>query len=62
METLVRFLESQNAPLNITIQLPAVGSTQASGEPMIIKTPPVETVSWPSSVVGIVSPVDGQGK
>jgi len=48
METLVRYLEAQNAPLNITIQLPSVGSGQITGDPMIIKTPPIETVALPA--------------
>jgi anti-sigma factor RsiW len=49
MDALVRYLESQNAPLNITIQMPSVSLSQTSGDPMIVKMPPMEMVSFPPS-------------
>jgi len=61
MDSLVRYLEAQNAQVSVTIQLPQNASFPASGEPMIVKTPPVETVSWPPASSGSGFSASGQG-
>jgi len=52
MDSLVRYLEAQNAQVSVTIQLPQNASFPASGEPMIVKTPPIEAVSLPPPASG----------
>ena len=59
LDSLVRYLEARNAPLNITIQLPSVSSAQSTGEPLIVKTPPIEMVAWPPT--GSAAPTLGMG-
>ncbi|MFZ4617356.1 MAG: anti-sigma factor family protein [Rectinemataceae bacterium] len=49
MESLVRYLETQNAPVNITIELPAGTTFPLGGEPVIVKDPMGQTVSLPPS-------------
>jgi hypothetical protein len=61
MDSLVRYLESQNAPLNITIQLPAVTGAPSSGEPMIVKTLPVGS-GFPPPFGGQSTGQGGSGK
>lgn len=62
MESLVRYLEAQNAQVSVTIQLPQNSAFTSKGEPLIVKTVPGETVSWPpgGSTGGFV--MTGQGK
>ena len=62
MDSLVRYLEAQNAPVSITIQLPANGSYAGGGAPMIVKQPPAEAVSLPPSTQGLGFVMSGPGK
>ena len=62
MDSLVRYLETQNAPVSITIQLPPNGSFTGGGTPMIVKTPPAESVSLPPSTQGLGFVMSGSGK
>ncbi|HUX41931.1 MAG TPA: zf-HC2 domain-containing protein [Rectinemataceae bacterium] len=62
MDSLVRYLETQNAPISITIQLPPNGSFAGGGAPMIVKTPPAEAVSLPLSTQGLGFVMTGAGK
>lgn len=55
MDSLVRYLEAQNAQVSVTIQLPQGAAFSSSGEPMIVKTPPLEAVSWPPAANGPAS-------
>lgn len=62
MDSLVRYLEAQNAPVSITIQLPANPAFTGGGAPMIVKTPPSETVSLPPAPEGLGFVMTGEGK
>lgn len=62
MDSLVRYLETQNAPVSITIQLPSNTAITGGGDPMIVKTPPSETVSLPPSSQGLGFVMTGEGK
>lgn len=62
MDSLVRYLETQNAPISITIQLPPNGSFAGGGTPMIVKTPPAQAVSLPPSTQGLGFVMTGAGK
>ncbi|HUX37584.1 MAG TPA: zf-HC2 domain-containing protein [Rectinemataceae bacterium] len=61
MDSLVRYIEAQNAPGTISIVLPANASFSGGGAPMIVKTPPVETVSLPPSNAGLGFVMSGGG-
>jgi len=62
MDSLVRYIEAQNAPLSMTIKLPANASFSGGGAPMIVKTPPAEMVSFPPSNAGLGFVMSGEGK
>ena len=62
MDALVRYLETQNVPVSITIQLPPNGSYAGGGAPMIVKSPPAEAVSLPPSSQGLGFVMSGSGK
>ncbi len=61
MDSLVRYIEAQNAPGTVSIVLPANASFSGGGAPMIVKTPPVETVSLPPSNAGLGFVMSGGG-
>ena len=46
MEALVRYLEAQNAQVNLTIQLPSGATFSSSGKPVVMKA---EAASLPAS-------------
>ena len=61
MDSLVRYIEAQNAPLSMTIQLPSHAAYTEGGVPMIVKTPPAETVSLPPANSGLGFVMTGEG-
>jgi len=62
MDALVRYLEAQNAQVSVTIQLPQSAVFSSTGEPMIVRTPPVQTVAWPPGGSGSGFEMNGPGK
>ncbi|MEI6389190.1 MAG: zf-HC2 domain-containing protein [Spirochaetota bacterium] len=64
MEALVRYLETQNAPVNITIELPVGTAFPVGGEPVIVKVPMGQTVSLspPGSSDFLMTGTEGSGR
>lgn len=47
MDSILRFLDSQNAQVTVTINLPSEATFSQPGNPVIVRAPRGETVSGP---------------